>query len=155
MPCLAFVYNPVIGPLIQVAVFPFSFVPPSVAPNQAQVPVSLYGALIDTGASCTCLSAKIVNDLGLNPIGKQIVGGVHGNKAANQYQFQVGVLFGHQQVAPTEALQFIQRLGWSSYLRLLLMFFSVETYCAKACLLYHLMDMEHSAYDLDGMLSLT
>jgi predicted aspartyl protease len=53
----------------------------------------MYMALIDTGASCTCISAKVIRDLGLNPIGKQPVGGVHGSQATNAYQFLTGIVF--------------------------------------------------------------
>lgn len=101
MPCLAFAYNPAVGPLIQVAIFSFNFRPPPIVPNQAPMALKLYSALIDTGASCTCVSQQVVSDLNLSPIGKQPVGGVHGTKAANQYQFQVGIVFGHQQINPT------------------------------------------------------
>ena len=101
MPCLAFAYNPVVGPIIQVAIFPFNFTPPNPAPGQAPFQVTLYNALIDTGASCTCISAKVCTDLKLTPIGKQTVGGVHGKSAANQYQFQVAVPFGQGQVNPS------------------------------------------------------
>lgn len=103
MPCLGFTYNPQVGPIIQVAIFPFGFNPASQVFNQPSPPTQLYNALIDTGASCTCISPKICNDANLPPIGKQPVGGVHGTKAVNQYQFQVAVLFGASSVAPTGA----------------------------------------------------
>lgn len=101
MPCLAFAYNPVIGPIIQVAILPFNFTQQSAGPGQAPPPVVLYNALIDTGASCTCISAKVCEEQKLTPIGKQTVAGVHGKSAANQYQFQVGVPFGQGQVHPS------------------------------------------------------
>lgn len=101
MPCLAFAYNPLVGPIIQVAIFPFNFAPASPTPGQSPFNVTLYNALIDTGASCTCISAKVCADLKLKPIGKQNVGGVHGTSAANQYQFQVAVPFGQGQVNPS------------------------------------------------------
>jgi predicted aspartyl protease len=50
-------------------------------------------ALIDTGASSTCLTAKVINQVGLSPIGKQPVGGVHGQRPTNIYNFQVGIPF--------------------------------------------------------------
>ncbi len=77
--------------------FPHNYSPTTAS---TQVP-NLYMALVDTGASCTCLSPKIVSDLALNPIGKQTVAGVHGRQAVNQYQFHVGILFGQGAPAPT------------------------------------------------------
>jgi len=56
-------------------------------------------ALIDTGASCTCVSAKVIQDLSLAPIGKQPVGGVHGHQPTNLYQFQVVIVFPQSQLA--------------------------------------------------------
>jgi hypothetical protein len=55
-------------------------------------------ALIDSGASHTAISPKVVQDLSLTPIGKQPVGGVHGNQPTNLYQFQVGVVFPQSQL---------------------------------------------------------
>jgi hypothetical protein len=55
--------------------------------------VTLYTALIDTGASHTSISAKVISDLGLSPAGKVPVGGVHGSQPTNSYLFQVGILF--------------------------------------------------------------
>jgi predicted aspartyl protease len=66
---------------------------------QNPVAVTFYTALIDTGASCTCITPKVVSDVGLTPIGKQSVGGVHGRKAVNQYLFQVAFLFPQSQAA--------------------------------------------------------
>ena len=60
-----------------------------------------YQALIDTGASCTCITSKVVSDAKLTPIGKQNIGGVHATQAVNQYQFQVGIPFGQNSLSPT------------------------------------------------------
>lgn len=59
----------------------------------APVNVSLYTALADSGASHTCISAKVISDLNLQPIGKVPVGGVHGSQMTNGYQFQVAIMF--------------------------------------------------------------
>jgi hypothetical protein len=53
----------------------------------------LYSALIDTGASCTCITPKVVDDVGLAPIGKRTVSGVHGKKVVHQYRFQAALFF--------------------------------------------------------------
>lgn len=48
-------------------------------------------ALVDTGASVTCISRRIVDEIGLNPIGKTEVLGVAGVHVLNLYA--VDVLF--------------------------------------------------------------
>ena len=97
MPCLSVSFVPAVGPLLQLAILPPGFEPP--APSnpvgQPGSPVSLkrYMALLDMGASCTCISAKVISDCSLTPVGKQPVGGVHGHQPTNLYQFRVGVVF--------------------------------------------------------------
>jgi predicted aspartyl protease len=101
MPSLVFQYNPNVGPLIQVAIWRPDFDPQQgLTVPQNPLTVTMYNALIDTGASCTCVTSKVINDVGLTPIGKQIVGGVHGKKTVNQYQFQVALVIPQSQ-APT------------------------------------------------------
>ena len=79
MPCLGFAYSPQVGPIIQVMILPIGFQPPASAAGQVPLlPTQLYNALIDTGASCTCISPKVCNEVNIPPIGKQQVGGVHG-----------------------------------------------------------------------------
>src|SRR5271165_6380118 len=99
MPSLSINFNPAVGPLINLAIEPVSF-----APNPAN-PVNLrtYMALIDTGASHTAISAKVITDLGLTPIGKQPVGGVHGQHPTNLYQFQVVFFFPQARWIPTRS----------------------------------------------------
>lgn len=99
MPSLAIQYNPNVGPLIQVAVWPPNFTPPNPGSPTAPVNLQFYLGLADTGASCTCVSAKVISDLKLQPSGKQLVGGVHGSNAVNSYQFQVVLAF-PQSVTP-------------------------------------------------------
>jgi hypothetical protein len=91
--------------LIQVAIWPPNYRPS--APNSS-TPISptLYNALIDTGASCTCISPKVVKDLSLAPTRKQQVGHAQGASAANSYQFQVVFFFPQvQTVTPTGTMQ--------------------------------------------------
>ena len=66
--------------------------PPGTVP-QSGAPPATFMALIDTGASHTALTSKVVKQLGLTPISKQPVGGVHGQQPTNIYQFQVGLAF--------------------------------------------------------------
>jgi len=99
MPSLSIQYNPKVGPLLQVAIFPLG-VDPKTASASTPLNLSLYMALVDTGASCTCITDKIIKAVGLNPIGKTQVGGVHGAGTTNSYQFQLGLVFPQSQ-APT------------------------------------------------------
>jgi hypothetical protein len=71
------------------------------ASREGVPPVNLqyYMALMDTGASHTAISAKVISDLSLSPMGKQPVGGVHGSHPTNLYQFQVGLVFPQSQMA--------------------------------------------------------
>jgi hypothetical protein len=66
--------------------------------------MKMYMALIDTGASCTCISNKVIKDLGLTPSGKEQTFGVHGIGATNSYQFQIGLMFPQGQ-HPSGAVQ--------------------------------------------------
>lgn len=48
---------------------------------------------MDTGASCTSVSRTVIAALGLLPIGKQPVGGMHGMRPTYLYQFEVVLTF--------------------------------------------------------------
>jgi Aspartyl protease len=98
MPCIATQFDPRVGPLIQIAILPPQ--PTLVAGHQATAGQSLhlFMALVDTGASCTCISSKVVADVGLQPTGKMPMAGVHGSTPTNTYQFAVGFLTGQRQV---------------------------------------------------------
>lgn len=97
MPSLSISYTPNIGPQIQVLILPIGFTgtPPGASPPKS------YTALIDTGASCTAITQKVIADLGFSPSGKQPVGGVHGRRPTNVYQFAVGIAFPTGPAAPT------------------------------------------------------
>jgi len=53
--------------------------------------------LVDTGASVTCISDKVVQDLGLQPSGKTMMSGSTGAGAVDQHTFGVGFVYGAQQ----------------------------------------------------------
>jgi Aspartyl protease len=98
MPCLAFTFTPNVGPLLQLSIQKVAYRPAAASAQiaseaSAQEAISSYMALVDSGASCTCVSPKVVRDIGLRPIGKQAVGGMHGRKVINTYQFKVVLLF--------------------------------------------------------------
>lgn len=50
-------------------------------------------ALIDTGATTSCISKKLASDIGLSPIGKIAVHGVSGIQRHNCYLFYVGFTY--------------------------------------------------------------
>ena len=52
-----------------------------------------YNALIDTGASCSCVSDKVIKAEGLIPSGKQAVSDLHGTQSTNAYSFQIAFPF--------------------------------------------------------------
>jgi Aspartyl protease len=102
MPSLSFQFNPSVGPLIQLAIWTpnYRLTPAPATP----IAPTLYTALIDTGASCTCISNKVVQDVSLNPTGKAPVSHAHGATAVNTYQFQVAFLF-PQNISPSGIAQ--------------------------------------------------
>jgi len=67
MPSLNAKFDPSIGPLISVVVAPARTINPGALPN---IQVNRFPALIDTGASATCISPSVAQTVGLEPIGK-------------------------------------------------------------------------------------
>ncbi|SRR5229473_2183330 len=105
MPCLSGNFNPAVGIILQVAILPQSQLAilqsqpaPVTAPN-----ITMFAALVDTGASVTCISANVVQQLGLQPAGKTSMSGSTGAQTVDQYAFLVGFIFGAQQ-APSGAI---------------------------------------------------
>ena len=90
----AFQFNPVIGPVTSVVVINLnpdgSLVPPDDEHGEHQ----MFEGLFDTGASTTCISARVVNDVALNPTGKIQMMGVTGQKTVNEYFFGLGFVVG-------------------------------------------------------------
>jgi hypothetical protein len=68
-------------------------------PGAPPTALTLYNALFDTGASATCISPKLVKDLGLSPIGKVNMISASHVTPTNQYIFAVGFPTGMQQDA--------------------------------------------------------
>lgn len=103
MPCLSIAHNPNVGPLLQLSIWAPGFVPPQTvrSPSASPLPMKLYMALADTGASSTCISQKVISDIGLTPMGKILAGHAQGSAAVNQYQFQV--IFAFPTGSPTPA----------------------------------------------------
>jgi hypothetical protein len=107
MPCIAGNYNPAVGIILQVAILPQEELTAIRASPQEQPPKSpdlrMFAALVDTGASVTCISSNVVQKLGLQPSGKTNMSGSTGQNIVDQYTFVVGVLIPTQQ-SPTGAI---------------------------------------------------
>jgi len=54
--------------------------------------VEMYRALLDTGASSTCISQRVVDEIELSPTGKTMLIGATGRQEVDQYSFGVGLL---------------------------------------------------------------
>ena len=62
MPTIAASFNPNVGAIIQVAILPIEDVQsPDGTPLPPPTDVMFFNALVDTGASCTCVSATAAN----------------------------------------------------------------------------------------------
>jgi len=59
----------------------------------------MFAALLDTGASATCISKNAIQTVGLQPSGKTNMSGSTGQTLVDQYTFLVGLMFGAQQSA--------------------------------------------------------
>jgi aspartyl protease len=66
MPCLSGQFNPNIGILINVVVLSPGLISPGV---NIPTPLTSFPALVDTGASMTCISPQVVQTVGLQPMG--------------------------------------------------------------------------------------
>lgn len=86
MPCLAGRFEPRVGPIIPVDLRPCG----SDAPRRS----TRVFALVDTGASRTCLAAGVANEIGLSPIGMTRMVSASHAMLANQYLVDLLIAFG-------------------------------------------------------------
>jgi hypothetical protein len=106
MPCAAGNFNPAVGIIMQVAILPQSQIVTFQAPRTPQSTppdLTMFAALIDTGASVTCISKNVVQALNLQPSGKTSMSGSTGQTTVDQFTFVVAFLFQAQQ-SPTGAI---------------------------------------------------
>ena len=85
MPCIWGNFGPA-GIIIQAAVIP-SDVDEKSRPSVLRV----YNALIDTGATSTAITARVVSEVGLSPIGKRDMISASHVTSTNNYLFQLGI----------------------------------------------------------------
>jgi len=91
MPCLSNKYDPAIGAVINIGVlFPGSIAPGLPAPSQ----ISAFPALIDTGASSTCISNVVAQIVGLHPMGMRPMSSATESKPVNVYLIDLILPFG-------------------------------------------------------------
>jgi hypothetical protein len=89
MPCLNGKFNPQVGPLINVKILGAGTM---TLQNTAFPSTALdFVGLIDTGASRTCITPKVAQDVGLSAVSKMPFGGVHGLKPVNVYLIDIVV----------------------------------------------------------------
>ncbi len=98
MPCIAVQFDPAIGPILNVGI-----AKPKGTKEEKQS-VSFYPLLVDTGASLTCISPQIANQVGLRAMGKRPVGVPSGQTEMNTYLADILVPFGDYQKPPTQVL---------------------------------------------------
>ena len=78
-----------IGLIVNVGLSPAGVFPP---PNNAQV--QFFPALIDTGATSTCITSSVADKIGLKPIGKRQMASATHRTEVNSYQVRVILPFG-------------------------------------------------------------
>ena len=104
MPCLSGQYQPATGPLVNVGVAKAGTFAASSPPST----ITAFPALLDTGASRTCISPTVAQALGLHPVGmRPTVSATHA-VAVNVYLVDLVMPFGSAGLvlAATQVLEF-------------------------------------------------
>jgi len=103
MPCLSGKFDPAIGPLINIAVLLANTATPTIGQ------LTVYPALLDTGASVTCISQSVVQALNLQPIGMRPMASATHAVAVNAYLVDLILPFGAAGliVSATQVLEFM------------------------------------------------
>jgi hypothetical protein len=92
MPCLSGRCNLSIGPILNIGVARSGSVTPASAATGIQV--SIFPALIDTGATLTCVSPQVVQAVGLHPSGKRDMVSATQSAPMNVYLVDLVLPFG-------------------------------------------------------------
>lgn len=78
--------------LIEVAVcFPFDPANPAIGGNNSPLPRKIYTALWDTGATGSCITPRVVRELGLQPTGKIKCFHAQGESLVSKYVVNIGL----------------------------------------------------------------
>ncbi len=91
MSCLSGKFDISIGPLINVGVVPAGTLTPMTAPN---IQIAVFSALMDTGASATCISSQVAQSVGLQPIGMRPMTSATHSVPVNVYLVDLLLPFG-------------------------------------------------------------
>lgn len=92
MPCISGSYNRPAGVMFNVAVLP-----PSAGSEGLTLvaqTIQMFAALVDTGASVTCVSDKVVERVGLQPKGRATMISASERKDVNTYLFSLAIPVG-------------------------------------------------------------
>src|SRR6056300_1250792 len=68
-------FNPIIGPVLKVGIIKLNPDGTPISVVGGEQNLNLFDALLDTGATSTCISERVVMDVGLVPTGKTIMTG--------------------------------------------------------------------------------
>ena len=104
MPCISGTYDPKVGILLQVKLFPGGAVQAAhqqartTSDEQAQLTGAGAQALIDTGASQTSISPQLAAHLKIPPRGKIKIQGATGAMPVNSYHVDLMLSFGPQSI---------------------------------------------------------
>jgi hypothetical protein len=91
MPCLSGKYDPAIGAIINIGVIQAGIITPGV---KSAGEIKIFPALLDTGATVTCISPEVARVLGIQPIGMQPMVSANQAKPANMYLVDLVLPFG-------------------------------------------------------------
>ena len=90
MPCISGNFGPA-GVLLQVAILPADSDVAKATADRKGPDVTLFPALVDTGANCTCNTPTVVAAVGLSPIGKREMISASHVVSTNNYLFNLGL----------------------------------------------------------------
>lgn len=91
MPCLSGRFDPAIGPIINVSVLQTGSLQQA---GDQPTQIMAFPALIDTGASITCISANIAKTVGLTPVGMREMASATQSVPVNVYLVDILLPFG-------------------------------------------------------------
>ena len=74
------------------------FIPPAInSSTPLEIPTKSYRALIDTGATGTCITPKVVNDVNLVVLGKIEVKNLGATQSRRQYLVNLAIFYGERE----------------------------------------------------------
>lgn len=97
MPCISIQFDPKLGPIINLGFAVANSLGPALAAagsGDTKPAVVIFPALVDTGAAISCISPKIAQEVGLQPIGKRQMASATHITDVNTYLVDVMLPFG-------------------------------------------------------------